>query len=139
MKIFNTLTRQKQEFEPIKEGKEIVGNRTKIKIVKNKVAPPFRSCIVDMLYGEGISREGELLDLAVERDLIQKSGAWYSFNGQRIGQGRDNARIYIKEHPEQFEQVEQVIREEFLRGDVVMPEEREDDDGDDEDFDGIDE
>ena len=139
LKFYASVRLDVRKGELIKDGGEAIGNRVKIKVAKNKVAPPFRVCTVDMLYGEGISREGELLDLAVERDLIQKSGAWYSFNGQRIGQGRDNARIYIKEHPEQFEQVEQVIREEFLRGDVVMPEEREDDDGDDEDFDGIDE
>ena len=139
LKFYASVRLDVRKGELIKDGGEAVGNRVKIKVAKNKVAPPFRVCTVDMLYGEGISREGELLDLAVERDLIQKSGAWYSFNGQRIGQGRDNARIYIKEHPEQFEQVEQVIREEFLRGDAVMPEEREDGDGEDESFDDIDE
>ena len=139
LKFYASVRLDVRKGELIKDGGEAVGNRVKIKVAKNKVAPPFRVCTVDMLYGEGISREGELLDLAVERDLIQKSGAWYSFNGQRIGQGRDNARIYIKEHPEQFEQVEQVIREEFLRGDAVMPEEREEGDGEDESFDDIDE
>ena len=139
LKFYASVRLDVRKGELIKDGSEAVGNRVKIKVAKNKVAPPFRVCTVDMLYGEGISREGELLDLAVERDLIQKSGAWYSFNGQRIGQGRDNARIYIKEHPEQFEQVEQVIREEFMRGDVVMPEEREEGDTEDESFDDIDE
>jgi len=139
LKFYASVRLDVRKGELIKDGGEAVGNRVKIKVAKNKVAPPFRVCTVDMLYGEGISREGELLDLAVERDLIQKSGAWYSFNGQRIGQGRDNARIYIKEHPEQFEQVEQVIREEFMRGDVVMPEEREEGDTEDEDFSDIDE
>ena len=138
LKFYASIRLDVRKGELIKDGGEAIGNRVKIKVAKNKVAPPFRVCVVDMLYGEGISREGELLDLAVERDLIQKSGAWYSFNGQRIGQGRDNARIYIKEHPEQFEQVEQVIREEFLRGDAVMPEEREDGDGEDESFDELD-
>ena len=138
LKFYASVRLDVRKGELIKDGGEAIGNRVKIKVAKNKVAPPFRVCVVDMLYGEGISREGELLDLAVERDLIQKSGAWYSFNGQRIGQGRDNARIYIKEHPEEFEKVEAVIREEFMRGDVVMPEEVGDED-DDEDFSEIDE
>ena len=85
--------------EPIKNGSEIIGNRAKIKIVKNKVAPPFRVCVVDMLYGEGLSREGGLIDLAVERDILQKSGSWFSYEGERIAQGRDNVRVYLKEHP----------------------------------------
>ena len=139
LKFYASVRLDVRKGELIKDGGEAIGNRVKIKVAKNKVAPPFRVCVVDMLYGEGISREGELLDLAVERDLIQKSGAWYSFNGQRIGQGRDNARIYIKEHPEEFEKVEAVIREEFLRGDAVMPEEVGDEDGDDEEFSEIDE
>ena len=140
LKFYATIRIDVRKGELIKDGGEAVGNRVKLKIAKNKVAPPFKVCTVDMLYGQGISREGELLDLAVERDLIQKSGAWYSFNGQRIGQGRDNARIYIKEHPEEFEKVEQVIREEFLSGNATMPEEVDSDaDGDDEGFEEVDE
>ena len=105
-----------RKSEAIKEGKEVVGNRTKIKIVKNKVAPPFRTCVVDMLYGEGISREGELLDIAVEQDIVKKSGSFYSYNGERIGQGRDNARQYFKDHPEAYDAVEAKIREAFAGG-----------------------
>ena len=105
----------------IKNGTEVIGNRTKIKIVKNKVAPPFRTCTVDMLYGEGISREGELLDLAVEHDLIKKAGAFYSYGSERIGQGRDNARKYLKEHPEMFDEIEKKIRSEFLSNPGEIP------------------
>ena len=116
LKFYATVRIDIRKSEPIKDGTEVIGNRVKIKIVKNKVAPPFRSCVVDMLYGEGISREGELLDMAVERDLIQKSGAWYSYKGERIAQGRDSARKYIKEHSEVFEELQQKIREAFLAG-----------------------
>ncbi len=141
LKFYASVRIDVRKGELIKDGGEAIGNRVKLKIAKNKVAPPFKVCVVDMLYGEGISREGELLDLAVERDLIQKSGAWYSFNGQRIGQGRDNARQYIKDHPEEFEPVEQVIREEFMSGNVTMAEEMDEDGGDDGDegFEEVDE
>ena len=94
LKFYASVRIDIRKSESIKDGTEIVGNRVKIKIVKNKVAPPFKSCQVDMLYGEGISREGEVLDLAVERELIKKSGSFYSYNGERIAQGRDAARKY---------------------------------------------
>src|ERR1700691_5111556 len=84
----------------IKDGEAIIGNRTRVKIVKNKVASPFREAEFDILYGEGVSREGDLIDLGVAKNLVEKSGSWYSYKGERIGQGRDNARIYLKEHPE---------------------------------------
>ena len=100
LKFYASVRIDIRKSEAIKDGTEIIGNRVKIKIVKNKVAPPFKSCTVDMLYGEGISREGEILDLAVERDLIKKSGSFYSYEGERIAQGRDAARAYITyEHP----------------------------------------
>ena len=138
LKFYASVRIDIRKSEAIKEGKEIVGNRTKIKIVKNKVAPPFRSCTVDMLYGEGISREGELLDIAVEQDLVQKAGSFYSYNGERIGQGRDNARRYFKENPDAFDAVEKKIRESFLSGRIEAPmdaEPQEDsEDGDDEEF-----
>ena len=130
-----------RKSEAIKEGKEIVGNRTKIKIVKNKVAPPFKTCVVDMLYGEGISREGELLDIAVEQGLVKKSGSFYSYEGERIGQGRDNARQYFKDHPDAYDAVEAKIREAFAAGtevpmDVQPTVDLDDEDGaeDDEEF-----
>ena len=116
LKFYASVRIDIRKSEAIKEGKEVVGNRTKIKIVKNKVAPPFRTCVVDMLYGEGISREGELLDIAVEQDIVKKSGSFYSYNGERIGQGRDNARQYFKDHPEAYDAVEAKIREAFAGG-----------------------
>ena len=121
LKFYASVRIDIRKSEAIKDGKEVVGNRTKIKIVKNKVAPPFRTCIVDMLYGEGISREGELLDIAVEQDLVQKSGSFYSYKGERIGQGRDNARRYFKDHPEAFDEVEAKIRESFAAGGMEAP------------------
>ena len=121
LKFYASVRLDIRKGEPIKNGTEIIGNRTKIKIVKNKVAPPFRTCVVDMLYGEGISREGELLDLAVEHDMIKKSGAFYSYGGERIGQGRDNARKYLKEHPEMFEEIEQKLRTEFTANPNEIP------------------
>ena len=121
LKFYASIRIDIRKSEPIKEGKEIVGNRTKIKIVKNKVAPPFRTCVVDMLYGEGISREGELLDIAVEQGLVQKSGSFYSYNGERIGQGRDNARRYFRDNPEAYDAVEAKIRESFKSGGIEAP------------------
>lgn len=88
----------------------MVGNRTKIKVVKNKVAPPFKVAEVDIMFGEGISREGSVLDIAVELDIVDKSGAWYSFNGDRMGQGRENAKQFLKENPATFAQIENQIR-----------------------------
>lgn len=132
LKFYASVRIDVRKAEPIKEGSETIGNRTKVKIVKNKVAPPFRVAVVDMIFGEGISREGALLDLAVERDLIKKSGAWYSYNDQRIGQGRDNARKFVAEHPEIFDIVEQQIRDEFMAGKIDVTLEGEDDAGDDE-------
>ncbi len=138
LKFYASVRLDIRKGEAIKEGSEIIGNRTKIKVVKNKVAPPFKSCIVDILYGEGISRSGELLDLAVERDLIKKAGAYYSYNGDRIGQGRDNARKYLIENPDVYEQIEKAIREAFSKSDeepstsFVSIEESEEDDEDEE-------
>lgn len=95
----------------IKKGDEVVGSETRVKVVKNKVAPPFREAHFDILYGEGISREGEIIELGVEHNMIEKSGAWYSYQGERIGQGKDNARVYLKEHPEIAQTIEQKLRE----------------------------
>ncbi|MBR2697427.1 MAG: recombinase RecA [Clostridia bacterium] len=142
LKFYASVRIDIRKSEAIKDGKDVVGNRVKIKIVKNKVAPPFKSCVVDMLYGEGISREGELLDLAVEQDIVKKSGSFYSYNGERIGQGRDNARVYFKNHPEIYDEVEGKLRAAFLGGEIQdpmgfpPPEAPEEDLGDDEDDDG---
>jgi len=94
----------------IKSGDEVIGNETKIKVVKNKVAPPFREAHFDILYGEGTSREGEILDLGADNKVVEKSGAWYSYNGERIGQGKDNARTYLKERPELAHEIENKVR-----------------------------
>jgi len=97
----------------VKQGEEIVGNRTKVKIVKNKMAPPFKEAEFDVLYGSGVSKEGELVDIGSENGIVDKSGAWYSFSGDRIGQGRENAKEYLKEHPEIAQTIESKIREKF--------------------------
>jgi recombination protein RecA len=97
----------------IKKGEEVVGNETKVKVVKNKVAPPFRAAEFDILYGEGISREGEILDLGSASNIVEKSGAWYSYGGDRIGQGKDNAREYLREHPETALDIENKVRQHY--------------------------
>ena len=94
----------------IKSGEEVIGNETKVKVVKNKVAPPFKEAHFDILYGEGTSREGEILDLGAETKIVEKAGAWYSYNGERVGQGKDNARNYLKEHPELAREIENKVR-----------------------------
>ncbi len=94
----------------IKKGEEVIGSETKVKVVKNKVAPPFKEAHFDILYGEGISREGEIIELGVEHKFIDKSGAWYAYNGEKIGQGKDNAREYLREHPEIAREIENKIR-----------------------------
>ena len=97
----------------IKDGDTVIGSRTRVKVVKNKVAPPFRAVEFDILYGQGISREGDLLDLAVENSIVEKSGAWFSYGGERIGQGRENARDFLKLHPEMLKDVEARLYEKF--------------------------
>jgi recombination protein RecA len=110
LKFYASVRLDIRRIGAIKRGDEIVGNETKVKVVKNKVAPPFKLAHFDILYGEGVSREGELIDLGVEHGLVQKSGAWYSYGGDRIGQGKDNVRIYLKEHPEVAGQLDSAIR-----------------------------
>jgi recombination protein RecA len=95
----------------IKKGDEVIGNETKVKVVKNKVSPPFREAIFDILYGEGISREGEIIEMGVAHKLIDKSGAWYSYKGEKIGQGKDNVREFLKANPAIAQEVEAGIRE----------------------------
>ncbi|SFI24747.1 protein RecA [Bacillus sp. 71mf] len=111
LKFYSTVRLEVRRAEQLKQGNDIVGNKTKVKVVKNKVAPPFRVAEVDIMYGEGISREGEILDMASELDIVQKSGAWYSYNEERLGQGRENAKQFLKENPELTDEIAFFIRE----------------------------
>ncbi|MCM3496088.1 recombinase RecA [Paenibacillus lactis] len=111
LKFYSTVRLDVRRVESIKMGNDVVGNRTRIKVVKNKVAPPFKQAELDIMYGEGISREGSLIDIGTELDIVDKSGAWYSFGGDRLGQGRENAKQFLKEHPEVANVIENKIRE----------------------------
>ena len=111
LKFYSSVRLEVRRGEAIKQGTEIVGNKTKIKVVKNKVAPPFRTAEVDIMYGEGISKEGEIVDIGAELEIVQKSGSWYSYNGERIGQGRENVKQFLKENPDIKEEVDTKIRE----------------------------
>ncbi|MCD7125435.1 recombinase RecA [Limosilactobacillus caviae] len=110
LKFYSTIRMEIRRAEQIKNGTDVVGNKAKVKIVKNKVAPPFKRCEVDIMYGEGISKTGELLDMAVENDLVDKSGAWYSYGNERIGQGRENAKKWLKEHPDSMNELMNKVR-----------------------------
>lgn len=124
LKFYATIRLEVRRAEQLKQGTDIVGNRTKIKVVKNKVAPPFKIAEVDVMYGQGISQEGELLDMAVEKDIVDKSGAWYSYKEDRIGQGRENAKNYMFTHPEMMAEVSALVRAAYGIGeDVEIPEE----------------
>ncbi len=118
LKFYATIRIDIRRGEQIKNGTDVIGNRTKFKVVKNKVAPPFRACEFDMLYGEGVSVHGSILDLAVQQDIIQKSGSWFGYEGQRIGQGRENARAWLKTHPAECNLIENRIRSEFALGHI---------------------
>ena len=119
LKFYSSVRLDIRRVGSIKKGDEVVGNETRVKVVKNKVAPPFKQAEFDILYGAGISREGEILDLGAQANIVDKSGAWYSYQGQRIGQGKDNAREYLKEHPEMAREIENKVREHL--GVVGMP------------------
>lgn len=118
LKYYSSVRLEVRRGEQIKKDGEPIGNRTKIKVVKNKVAPPFRTAEVDIIYGEGISREGEILDLAAEEGIVVKSGAWYAYEGNKIGQGRENAKTYLIEHPDILAEVEQKVRDKFFNKDA---------------------
>ena len=113
LKFYSSVRLDVRRIESLKQGGEVIGNRTRIKVVKNKVAPPFKEAEFDIMFGTGISREGDVLDLAVKLDVIQKSGAWFAYNGDKIGQGRENSKIYLKEHPEVMDEVEAKVRTSF--------------------------
>ena len=111
LKFYASVRLDVRRIEALKAGGEVVGNRTRVKVVKNKVAPPFREAEFDIMFGQGISKEGDVLDLAVEENIIQKSGAWFAYNDGKIGQGRENAKQFLKEHPEVMDEVEAKVRE----------------------------
>jgi len=111
LKFYASVRLDIRRIGSIKKGDEVIGNETRVKVVKNKVSPPFREALFDILYGEGISREGEIIELGVNHRIVEKSGAWYAYNGDKIGQGKDNAREYLREHPEIAQEIEARIRQ----------------------------
>ena len=113
LKFYSSIRMDVRRIESLKANGEVVGNRTRVKVVKNKIAPPFREAEFDIMFGKGISREGDILDLGVTSNVVQKSGAWFAYNGDKIGQGRENAKIYLSEHPDIMEEIEQKVREHF--------------------------
>lgn len=115
LKFYSSIRIEVRKGEAIKQGTETVGNRTKVKIVKNKVAPPFKTAEFDIMFGTGISREGDLLDIAADMDIIQKSGSWFAYQGERLGQGRENVKEYFKNNPELFAQIEKQVRETVMQ------------------------
>jgi len=113
LKFYASLRLDIRRIGAIKDGQDVIGNRTKVKVVKNKMAPPFKEVEFDIMYGEGISHVGDLIDLVAEKEIIQKSGAWFSFDDERIGQGRENAKVFLKEHPEVAQAIEEKIKDHF--------------------------
>ena len=131
LKFYSSIRMDVRRIETLKAGGEVIGNRTRIKVVKNKVAPPFKEAQFDIMFGKGISKSGDILDLAVSTDIVEKSGAWFSYNGEKIGQGRENAKVYLENNPDIMYEVEQKVRlafglpadEDAL--DMIMPDEAE--------------
>lgn len=123
LKFFSSVRMDVRRQEPIKNGSEIIGNKTKVKVIKNKVAPPFKEAEFDIMYGKGISKEGNILDVAVEFDIIHKSGAWFSYNGERLGQGRDNVKKYMIENPDFMAEIDRQVREALTGGKIFEPDE----------------
>ncbi len=113
LKFYASVRMDVRKIETLKQNGEMVGNRTRIKIVKNKIAPPFKEAEFDIMYGKGISKEGDILDLAANVDIVNKSGAWYAYNGDKIGQGRENAKLYLSQHPEIMDEIETKVREHY--------------------------
>ena len=122
LKFYSSVRLDIRRIGAVKKGDEILGNQTRVKVVKNKVAPPFQKCEFDILYNEGISKEGELIDMGVEHKIVEKSGAWYSYNGERIGQGRDNVREFLREHADTAAEIENVVRQKMGLNNLGQPE-----------------
>lgn len=118
LKFYSSIRMDVRRIESLKQGGEVVGNRTRIKVVKNKIAPPFREAEFDIMFGQGISKEGDVLDLAANFGIVNKSGAWYAYNGEKIGQGRENAKIYLKENPAVCEEIESKVRAQFKKDEI---------------------
>ena len=116
LKFYSSVRLDVRRIESLKQAGEVVGNHTRIKVVKNKVAPPFREAEFDIMFGQGISREGDMLDLAADCNVVNKSGAWYAYNGEKIGQGRENAKQFLKEHPEIRDEIEKKVRAHYEVG-----------------------
>ncbi len=110
LKFYASVRLDIRRIGSIKKGDDVIGNETKVKVVKNKVSPPFREAFFDILYGQGISRQGEIIDLGVDAKIVEKSGAWYSYNGEKIGQGKDNAREFLRENPDIANEIENKVR-----------------------------
>lgn len=134
LKFYSSVRLDVRRVETIKQGNDMIGNRTRIKVVKNKVAPPFKQADIDIMYGEGISKEGSIIDIGTEMDIVNKSGAWYSYNNERLGQGRENAKQFLKENPQISDEIEQKIRESSNLTSAASPGSLSDDD-DEMDFD----
>ncbi len=113
LKFYSSIRLDVRRIETLKQGGEVVGNRARVKVVKNKIAPPFKEAEFDIMFGRGISREGDILDLAAENDIVNKSGAWYAYKGEKIGQGRENAKITLQNNPEMMAEIEQAVREKY--------------------------
>ena len=127
LKFYSSVRMDVRRIESLKQGGEVIGNRTRVKVVKNKVAPPFREAEFDIMFGKGISKEGDILDLAADKGVVNKSGAWYAYNGDKIGQGRENAKIYLKENPLICEEIEAKVRDLFKLDGAEATEEAEQD------------
>ncbi len=135
LKFYSSVRLDVRRIESIKQGTEVIGNRTKVKVVKNKVAPPFKEAEFDIIYGRGISKEGSVLDVAVSLDIVNKSGSWFSYNNQKIGQGRENAKQFLMENTEIFKEVEKKIRENYNQAFLKSVDAHIEDDDEDEDLD----
>jgi recombination protein RecA len=125
LKFYASVRLDIRRIGAVKNGEEVVGNQTRVKVVKNKVAPPFREAEFEIMYGVGISRNGEIIDMGVQHNLVEKAGSWYSYNGERIGQGKENAKMYLDTHPDKAKEIESKLRQLLLpvkRGDAAKAE-----------------